>query len=414
MKRIIACCLALLCTSLAGAQTYDTNSRVLTLPSVVVTGTEFTNAQLRLDAVDVVAVAGAAITPGSTSYDPDSRLLYLPSVSIAGSTFTNVQLRLNAVDLVSVGSSAPATPGTRIYVNLVSHNEDTQTGSNADCQAFFTDADNLYDSNRQALESIASTVASKGATYNFQSDVEYLNLVLAKQGSTSNVLRSLSASYPANVDIDAHAHESTTKNYADVANLLERVSGARNGIVGGFTAVACRANSAAPDWEKFRLPLSPKSGSSLSGSGSNFNATALTLGASAGHTCDPSVSGIWRPASASNFYSDDPTQTLPVIGTGYAVSGLTESVAAISRLLDDLKAGRLENNTMYTASVTISHCNMHLSNRGSSPAEVAAYIDAINALDDSNDYIRWATFSQMINLWKSSYGQRPSLWRGQP
>lgn len=398
----------MLSTSLALAQTYDAASRLLHLPSVVVTGTTFTDTELRLNDVALLAVGGSALTPGITSYDPDSRVLFLPSLGVAGNTFANVQLQLNAVDLLGVGSSAPTNPGTRIYVNIVAHNEDTQTGNNADCQAFFSAADQLYDSNRQALEQIADTISSKGATFNFQTDVEYLNLILARQSADNNALRNLATAYPAHIEIDAHAHESPQKNYADVANLLERVSGVRNGIVGGFTAVTCRADTASPDWEKFRRPLSPKSRM-----GADFNASILTLGASAGHTCDPSVSGIWRPASPSNFYADDPGQTLPVIGTGYDINGISESVSAIARLLDDLKAGRLENNRMYTASVTIAHCNMHLSNRGVAPADIAAYIDAVNALDDSNDRIRWATFSQMINLWKSVYGQQPSLWRGQ-
>jgi hypothetical protein len=65
---------------------------------------------------------------------------------------------------------------------------------------------------------------------------------------------------------------------------------------------------------------------------------------------------------------------------------------------------------MYTASVTIGHCNMHLSDRGATPTDIANYIDAINALDDANDSLRWATFSKMVEIWRTDYQEQPSLW----
>lgn len=394
-------CWLLLCTAMvARAQTYDPPSRVLTLPNVNVAGVVYTDVLLRLNAVELVSVGAPPVT--SVSYDITSRILTLPAVLIEGTSYLHVTLRLNDVEVVSVGA-----PPSRIYVNLVAHNEDTATGNNPDCLAFFSGADQQYNANSAALEAIVQTVRDRKATFNFQSDVEYLNLVLAREGAQDNVLRRLATNNSGTLEVDAHAHESVQKNYADVANLVERVAGVRNGIVGGFTAVTCRPDAAAPVWDKFRSPLAP-----ASGSGASFNATVLTLGASAGHVCDPDAAGIWRPASTSDFFTDDPAQSLITIGTGYAAKGLTEAAAAVARLAGDLKAGKLEPNRMYTASVTLAHCNMHLSGSGATAADVATFIDAVNALDDATDFIRWATFSQMADIWKTSYQKKPSVWRG--
>ena len=394
-------CLLLLCiTVMARAQTYDPKTRVLTLPTVSVAGATYTDVLLLLKDIELVSVGAPPAT--SVSYDVDSRILALPTVSITGTSYQHVYIKLNDVELVSIGA-----PPSRIYVNLVSHNEDTATGSNADCLAFFSAADQQYNANSAALEAIVQTVRDKRATFNFQSDVEYLNLVLARETAQNNVLRRLATGYPGTLEIDAHAHETVQKNYADVANLVERVAGVRTGIVGGFTAVSCRPGTAAPVWDKFRIALAP-----AAGQGTAFNATALTLGASAGHVCDPDVAGIWRPAAVDNFFTDDPAQSLIAIGTGYAAKDLTEAATAVARLVADLKAGKLEPNRMYTASVTLSHCNMHLSGRGATAADVATFIDTVNALDDATDFVRWATFSQMVDIWKTSYAKKPSIWRG--
>jgi hypothetical protein len=66
---------------------------------------------------------------------------------------------------------------------------------------------------------------------------------------------------------------------------------------------------------------------------------------------------------------------------------------------------------MYTFSVTIAQCNLHRTDRGVSPAEVTAFIDAVNALDDASDFIRWATFSRLLDIWRTEYGMQPSVWR---
>jgi hypothetical protein len=392
-------------TLLAQAQTYDPRTRLLVLPTVAVGTQSYVDVQVRLDRFEVVSIGSPVATV--TTYDPAGGILSLPTVSAAGAdSHSNVHVRLFDFEVLSVGTPPATGAPTRIYVNLVSHNEDTATGSNADCQAFFSDFGAHVSSNNAALEAIAGAAKARGATFSLQTDVEYLDLVAATESAQDNVLRRLLAANPGTVEVDAHAHESFRKNYADVANRVEQVAGVRTGVVGGYTAAACRPDSAAPTWSKFRAPLAP-----ASGQGPSFVATLLTLGASAGHVCDPDASGVWRPSSESDFFSDDPAQTLVSVGTGNGSQGLSEGVAALTDLVADYKAGRLQPNRMYTFSVTIAQCNLHRTDRGVSPAEVTAFIDAVNALDDASDFIRWATFSRLLDIWRTEYGMQPSVWR---
>ena len=296
-------------------------------------------------------------------------------------------------------------PPTRIYVTLVTHNEDTATGSNPECVALFEALDARFAANRDAVIAIADRVEARGAALSFQSDVEYLRIVAAREGRTDNFLRALAGRPSGRISIEAHAHESGLKNYADVANILEDVVGVRNGVVGGFTASTCRPTQPAPEWEKFRAPLAPRQAGAL------FEATVLTDGASPGHTCDEAASGIWHPASHDDFFRDDPAQTLPNIGVGFTAGSLDEGVVAVSRLLEELRAGRLEPHRIYTQDVTIRQCTSDLAGGGASPDEVAVFLDAIEALDGPDDVIRWATYPELLEIWRTEYRGATSLWR---
>lgn len=300
---------------------------------------------------------------------------------------------------------AEALPPTRIYVTLVTHNEDTATGNNPECAALYDALEARFAANRAAVLAIADHVEARGAALSLQTDVEYLRIVAARESADDNFLRSLAHRSSGRISVEAHAHESALKNYADVANLLEDVTGVRNGVVGGFTASTCRPMQPAPEWEKFRAPLAPRMG------GAVFEATVLTDGASPGHTCDEAASGIWHPAGHDDFFRDDPTQTLPNIGVGFTAGSLDEAVVALSRLLGELRAGRLEPHRIYTQNVTIRQCTSDLPGQGSSPDEVAAFLDAVEALDGPDDVIRWASHPELLEIWRREYRGATSLWR---
>jgi hypothetical protein len=49
---------------------------------------------------------------------------------------------------------------------------------------------------------------------------------------------------------------------------------------------------------------------------------------------------------------------------------------------------------------------------GDTPDDVARFIDAVNALDDESDFIRWATFEDMVDIWRTEYREQASVWTG--
>ena len=295
-------------------------------------------------------------------------------------------------------------PPTRLYITLVAHNEDTNAGNNPDCLALFSQLDTRWEANRQALIDIVDVVEAKGAALSLQSDVEFLEIVQQRESAQENFLRSLASRPAGRFTVDAHAHETATKNYADVANLVEHVTGIRNGVVGGFTATTCRPDAAPPTWEKFRQPLSPI------GPGPDFVASVLTDGASAGHVCDPSVSGIWRPSSPEDYFTDDPNQDLATIGQGLLGSDLDQAVDDIEALLAAIRQGQRPQGHLYTANITILQCNFDLADSGHAVDDIATFIDAVNALDNGSGDLQWATFDQVVEIWHSDYQTQPSVW----
>ena len=309
------------------------------------------------------------------------------------------------------GSTSDTSDGeteavSRLYFSLVAHNEDTNAGNNQPCLDFFG-APERWIPNQEAFAAIVADVRDHGAAFSLQSDVEYLKLVETRESASDNILRRLIEDGGGTFTVDAHAHETAQKNYADVANLVEKVAGTRNGVVGGFLAVTCEGDTAQPDWEKFREPLAPIQ------DGAPFQASLLSLGASAGHRCDTSVSGLWRPESADAFLVDDPSSSLPTAGTGLHVQGgeLREVRDKVASLLAGLRAGLLEEGQMYTASVTLSQCNFDLEDSGHSPEDIAWFLDELEGLAaEGPDDFRWALLEDLPRIWRDEYGMTPSLY----
>lgn len=304
----------------------------------------------------------------------------------------------------SADDSQTGAPQTRVYVILSSHNEDTATGANPACLELFENLDTRWAPNRQALIDIVNLVEEKDAVFSLQTDVEFLNILVEREAADDNFIRDLLARPAGRFGIDAHVHESPGKNLADVANLVEQVTGVRNGVVGGFAAVTCSGTGASLDWEKYREPLRPRQG------GDSFVATLLAGGVSAGHRCEPNTLGIWRPASNVDYFTDDPDQDLPTIGSLGAGGGLEQSLEDVERLVDDMRSGRLEPESMYPFPIIIPHCEFDLEDGRASVADVAVFVDGVNALDNGSGDIQWATFAQLNEIWETEYHSNPSMW----
>ena len=301
-----------------------------------------------------------------------------------------------ALHFTVLHAAAPA----RIFVTFVSHNEEST--SNPPCAPVLTDRAR-YLANRAAVVSLASDIVDRGATWDFQSEWEYLTKVAAwddpaARASTDgvNIIKYLSGLAPDRLVVDAHSHELRGYNYADVSYLLAQLGVESTGVVGGFIYTpSSRAN-----WTRFRAPVAGSKYRTAT-----FDALTLWGGGSADHRNDSTASGIWRPKSATEFHTDDPAQRLTNIGhyTGDVLSadGALDLVARLRR-------GELQPGHMYTATIMIPQCEID-----SNPETVPAVLGIIASLSDAvrNREVVWATMPDMIRIWRDEYGSVPTVFQ---
>src|SRR3990170_5765608 len=203
----------------------------------------------------------------------------------------------------SPGASASLPP---LHLTIVSHNEEP-LGGRPDYTADLA----YYLQNRDLVKLLAETIASRGATYNFQSDWNYLKAVAMYDVGTvttntagKNIVRWMREDL--GVEVDPHAHE-TQYNYADVAYLIGQLGVSPSNNVGGFLY---DPPDNAQGWEQHANGISGSVYPSYFWRADNLwgAATYQHLGN------DDKSSGIWRPKDRYNFYVDDPNQRLLYIG----------------------------------------------------------------------------------------------------
>lgn len=289
---------------------------------------------------------------------------------------------------------------TRIFVTFVSHNEESI--SNPPCAPVMTDPAR-FAANRAAVVSLAQVIWDKRATWNFQSEWEYLLRLSDWETDLErdrthglNLVHFLNTFAPGHIEVDAHSHEKRGYNYADVAYLLAQLNVPPNGVVGGFVVNP----PADQTWTRLRAPLA-----GLKYKDYTWQATTLWGGGSAGHRNDSNASGIWRPKGANEFEVDDPSQDLLVVGN-YPGTGTGIDGAPILAMVEQLRQGRLEPGRMYTATIMIPQCELD-----SNPAlisSVGLLIDQLQGDVGRGDVV-WATLTEMVKVWRSDYQSLPLI-----
>jgi hypothetical protein len=287
-------------------------------------------------------------------------------------------------------ASRAATPLPPVYVTIISHNEEPAGG-----RPDYTANLNYYLQNRDLVKLLAETVTGKGATYNFQSDWNYLKAVaMYDVGSVTdntagkNIVRWMKEDL--GVEVDPHAHE-TQYNYTDVAYLIEQLGVTPSKNVGGFLYDP-------PDnsqgWEKHINGISGSVYPSYF-----WRADHLWGGGTYQHLGnDDKSSGIWRPQDRYNFYVDDPAQRLLFIGG-------CGGQPSVTQLLDDIQAGRAPAGGFYTVTLMMIQDWM----TPQSIAQLGSFIDFL-APYVAQGRVQWVTLSQMAGLWRTQYGSQPSRY----
>ena len=290
--------------------------------------------------------------------------------------------------VLASGSTAAVQGYPPVYVTVVSHNEEPGAG-----RPDYTADPNYYLQNRALVKLLAETIASRGATYNFQSDWNYLKAVaLYDVGSVTNntggqnIVRWMREDL--GVEIDPHAHE-TLYNYADVAYLIEQLGVTTSKNVGGFIY---DPPENAQRWEQHANVLYGSIYPFYSWRADHLWGAATYLH----QGNDDLSSGIWRPKDRYNFYVDDPNQRLLYIGGGCG------GQPGLMQLLDDIQAGRVPADGFYTANLFMVQDWM----TPQSIAQLGSFIDSL-APYVSDGRVRWSTLSQTAQTWRTQYGSVP-------
>ena len=287
----------------------------------------------------------------------------------------------------------PRAAAPTLYLTIVMHNEEPNIR-----QPDYLNRD-FYLQNREALRQLCLTIKKKGATFNFQSDWNFLQAaakydageVIAGTGG-KNIVKWMVDDL--GFEADPHAH-ATKYNYADVAYLHTLLGVEPSKVVGGF--IWAPVESA--DWEQFRAPIKGWKYPDYTWMAETLWGAATFLHKGK----DDQSFGIWRPKDKANFLVEDPAQRLNNIGNGCytSVSSKGADIAGILRFVQAAARGGVSPGGYYTANVFISQGRLDLT-----------LVDHLaQALDTLELYVKqglitWSPLTRTVNRWRTEHQGR--------
>jgi hypothetical protein len=288
-------------------------------------------------------------------------------------------------------NSTPSQPPDHptIYVSIVTHSEDTLSPGNPD----FAASESATLQERDGVIAFAQMLSEHGATYDWQSDWNFLLGLLAwDEGATEangkNLARYLVEDL--GMSADPHSHQNKGYNYADVAYLIRELGVTPSGIVGGFIAAPVSSSI----YDSLTATLNGSKYPSYS-----WTPTALWGGGTAMHINETAqwVSGIWIPTSGADLFTPAQEGT-PVIGKYNAgFNGLDD-------LLEKQANGTLEAGNMYTMTITTNQNMLTADYIAEFENQLATYADETAA-----GKIVWVTLPEALNIWKTQYQSKPTI-----
>lgn len=309
------------------------------------------------------------------------------------------------------GSSSPTSPGSTstptpsggttvtpqpIQVVLFTHIEDnTPTGtipSGANRTAYLR--------LREALIDMAELARSRSVKWSLQPDwkfllaaEEYESAAVMSDTGGVNVLRYLRDHL--GVAIDPHSHENGGYNYTDVAYLLDRLGVGGSTVIGGH--IWDPSLPQFQEWDRFRSAVSGQRYPAYSWRGD------ILMGAGTpNHTNDPIISGVWRPASRGDFFTDSTSGNIASVGA------YKSDVDGISTLYALYATGTVASTCMLTSSYHITPSSLTASGGiAAVDRDVVSPVAALQAAGKAGA----TDFTTLVSTWRSRYGASSCTYR---
>lgn len=299
------------------------------------------------------------------------------------------------------GTATPGTSGSSstpqpIWVVLFTHIEDNTPSGTIPSGANRT----AYLRLRETLIDMGELAQRAGVTWSLQPDWKFLEAareyesaaVMADTGGV-NVLRYLKNTL--GVAIDPHSHENGGYNYSDVAYLLDLLGVGGSTVIGGH--IWDPSLPQFQNWDRFRSAVSGQKYPAFSWRGD------ILMGAGTpNHTNDPVVSGVWRPKSRSDFFTDDPSGNIASVG---AYKGEIDSISTLYALY---AAGTVASSCMLTLSYHITPGALTAS--GGIAAIERDVVGPVASLE-AQSKAEATDFTTLVSTWRSRYGASACTYR---
>lgn len=283
--------------------------------------------------------------------------------------------------------SDPKNPHAVIYVAIASHNEEPSLK-----QPDYLQSEEFFEEHRAGLVEWANMLHDEGVLYNWQSDWNFLQAIQEyDQGSPETNGKNVAVWMEEDLGFETnpHAHESKY-SYADVNYLMEAIGLDPVAIVGGFLAAPVSDS-------KVDYLNKPVDGLVYD---TTWTAEALWGGGTGLHINEEGLwaSGIWRPASAADFFTNDPN-SIPNIGN------YSSDWEGLSKLIELNENGELDPNKIYT--ITIMNDQKNFIEEGYIE-DFRTEIEKFQAYAEDGT-LAWVTLSQMLEIWEEDYNSEPNL-----
>lgn len=285
---------------------------------------------------------------------------------------------------------AGARPPLRL--TLISHNEEPSGPGQPD----YLNNPSVYYLNREFLRRLATAVHDTKASWNFQSDWNFLKAVArydtgAVLANTNGKIIVRWMKEDMGIECDPHAHE-TQYNYADVAYLFTQLGIEPSLNVGGFLYDP-------PDnsqgWEQHEGGTYGDVYPSYFWKPDNLWGAATYLHQG---NDDKSI-GVWKPKDRYNFYVHDSTKHLDYIASScLGAAGTSGAVDQIKSLVTSIETGMYPDTGFYAGTMFIGQATLN----DSVITTIAAMIDSLAPLVAQGKVV-WQHLTLIADSWRTDH-----------